>query len=1054
MRCFKLLGVWAAAGLSVCAAAMPAFAGSAVDADPYPVRAGQLVEITYDPAGRVLSGAGQVYAHVGFDHWATVINPDPAMTWDGANSVWRLTVNVPVNASRLDLVFNDGGSTWDNNRDADWQLFVAGDSASTWQMDGQLDGDATLIAENNGNQLYAGLRGSILYVAAPRATAGNDHFIFIANVPGSQQSAPWDKAGTVAAWSAFLGNEVDNGWSGWFDAAGGTESVAGDWLEGTIDLVAEFGGIPSDIYLAFAPYGTNNGASLVTGGQVPASVDGNGNVNAGEYALVDVDSIRVACAQADLNKDCAVDDADYAVFAACLLGPGVVSCSASDFDDDGDVDLRDYATMQALMGGIPFSSTNVAEDLGVNVTRFYPYGVDLGDLPPSMSMDFEPPVLGPAGGSFAVQPVFFKSGDRHVAFIDIDDDVSLYGTGEVFGALRRNGYTTEAWNTDAYAYGPANPSLYQSHPWVLGVRPDGTAFGVLADTTYRCLMDLSVEILFAAQGPEFPIYVFEGDSPQEVLTRLTDFVGRIEMPPMWALGYQQSKFSYVPDWVAQNLANEFRNRDIPCDVIWFDIDYMDGFRVFTFNPFLFPNPLALNNSLHSQGFHTVWMINPGVKAEPGFFVSDSGSAGDHWIYTGPSGSWYTGQVWPGQCFFPDYTRPETRAWWAGLYANYMAQGIDGVWNDMNEPGIFDGPGHSMPESNWHRGGGGLPAGYHQQYHNVFGMLMVKASREGIMDAKPDKRPFVLSRANFIGGHKYAAMWTGDNVANWLHFGQTNAMVLNMGLSAQPFAGPDLGGFAGDGTADLFARWMGVGVFMPFCRAHADNVGVDKEPWSFGPWVEDVSRTAIRRRYRLMPYFYTLFEEATQNGLPVVRPVFFADPADSNLHNEEIAFLIGADLLVVPNVYENPAHQPALSLPLGIWRNVSLVGEDSTNDINQPDLRVRGGAIVPAGPVMEFTQEFPLDPLTLLVSLDESGEAEGWLYEDAGDGYGYTINQYRRTLYTASQSGNTVTVAVAQREGGLPAPQRQVSVQIITDSGVVSATGSDTNLGIVAVVNLP
>jgi alpha-glucosidase len=383
----------------------------------------------------------------------------------------------------------------------------------------------------------------------------------------------------------------------------------------------------------------------------------------------------------------------------------------------------------------------------------------------------------------------------------------------------------------------------------------------------------------------------------------------------------------------------------------------------------------------------------------------------------------------------------------------MAQGVDGVWNDMNEPGIFDGPGHSMPVTCRHRGGGGLPAGTHAQYHNVYGMLMSRASHEGIAAANPAKRPFVLSRASFIGGHRYAAMWTGDNLATWDHLGYSTPMVLNMGLSGQPFAGPDLGGFSGDGTGALFARWMGVGAFMPFCRAHADNQGVAKEPWSFGSSVESSCRTALRRRYRLLPYYYTLFHVASVTGLPVVRPVFFADPADASLRSEDRAFLIGADVLAVPNVSENPASAPAPALPDGIWRSVSLVGENAATDVNQPDLRVRGGAIVPLGPVMEYTQERALDPLTLLVSLDASGYAEGWLYEDAGDGFGYVGGAYRYARYTAARIGNQVTIAVAERQGQMATPTRPIDIRIITDTGVVTGTGADQPSGPVATIPL-
>ncbi|HRX86425.1 MAG TPA: glycoside hydrolase family 31 protein [Phycisphaerae bacterium] len=1038
--------------LVLCVVTAAVQAAGPIDVSPYPVQAGADVTIQYDPTGRVLDGAAQVYLHHGINGWNPTAAPDPAMTWNAGAGVWEATVAVSADATQFDMVFQDGAGTWDNNGGADWHLFVVGGGAAKWEIDGERDADALPVAANNGNTLYAGIRGTTLYVAVPRAAGGNDHFVFVAAAPGSPHTAPWDKNGTVAHWSAYIGNEVDNGWCGWFETAGASEVAAGAWLEGTLDLAGEFGSVPDDLYLAFAAYPTDVATNLQYAEQVPASVNNDGNLDAAEYVHVRTADITLGCTRLDLDHDCDVDRDDYAVFTACLAGPDAPSCTSADLDGDGDVDLGDFAEYQRAVGG-DTSAGVVAEDLGANVTRFYPADVTLAELPPSMSLAITPTVTGPAAQPWAVTPLFLDSGDRHVAYLDIADNVSLYGTGEIAGPLLRNGHTSEAWNTDAYGYSSGNPSLYQSHPWVLAVRPDGTSFGVLADTTYRCRIDLTFDIVFAAEGPAFPLYVFTGDSPQAVLERLADFIGRIEMPPLWALGYQQCRFSYAPESVARNIASEFRNRDIPCDVIWFDIDYMDGYRIFTFDPFGFPDPAALNNDLHAQGFHTVWMIDPAPKIESGYFVYDQGCAGDHWVLDGPGGNWYAGSVWPGPTHFPDFTQPQTRAWWAGLYADFMAEGVDGVWNDMNEPANFGGPNHSLPVTAWHRGGGDLPAGPHRQYHNVYGMLMAESSRAGILAANPNKRPFVLSRANFIGGQRVAAMWTGDNVASWEHLGYSTPMVLNLGLSGQPFAGPDLGGFVGDGTPDLFARWMGVGVFMPFCRAHSDDQGMSKEPWSFGTSVENASRTAIQRRYRLMPYLYTLFHEAVETGLPVARPVFFADPADPALRSEDVAFLLGADLLVVPNVTENAAAAPAPALPGGIWRTLALVGENSAADVNQPDLRLRGGAILPLGPVMEYTNEQPLSPLTLMISLDASGYAEGTLYEDDGDGWDFLAGDYRLARYTATRSGNTVTVQVADVEGTRPTPTRPVTIQVVTDSGTFTATGADTSAGIVGTVGL-
>jgi alpha-glucosidase len=429
------------------------------------------------------------------------------------------------------------------------------------------------------------------------------------------------------------------------------------------------------------------------------------------------------------------------------------------------------------------------------------------------------------------------------------------------------------------------------------------------------------------------------------------------------------------------------------------------------------------------------MVDPGVKVDPGYRVYDSGTAADVWVHDAFGGD-YRGAVWPGDCVFPDFTRPETRTWWAGLYGDFMAQGVDGVWNDMNEPAVFNVPGKTMTPHNWHRGGGNLPAGPHAQYHNVYGLLMVRATREGIAAANPSRRPFVLTRANFLGGQRYAATWTGDNASTWDDLKMSIPMTLNLGLSGQPFNGPDLGGFAGTATGVLWAHWVAVGAFFPFCRGHSVKGAPAKEPWAFGPEVEAAARTALERRYRLVPYYYTLIRESSLDGLPVMRPVFFADPRDPALRAEDRVFLIGDDLLVIPKWAEQP------HLPKGRWRTISLVGENAGADLYQPDLKVRSGAIIPLGKVIQSTVEESLDPLTLVVSLDKQGRAAGRLYEDDGDGYAYRDGNYLLTTYEAVRQGDEVIVRVAHAEGKRPRPDRRVVIQLLTESGAIETEGVD------------
>jgi len=670
---------------------------------------------------------------------------------------------------------------------------------------------------------------------------------------------------------------------------------------------------------------------------------------------------------------------------------------------------------------------------GNNVAVFYPANYDAKTHQPSFALLKEPKAIGNIPASWDVKPLFYTKEGKTYATLPVAKGTSLYGTGETTGSLIRNGKKITLWNTDNYKYSLAGGKrLYQSHPWVLGVNSDGTAFGVIADNTWKQQIDLSDSIRFISEGPAFRVIVIKRNSPQEVITELTNLIGRMEMPPLWSLGYQQCRYSYVPDTRIKNVADTFRLKNIPCDVIWMDIDYMERFKVFTFDPLKIPDPKGVNDYLHQKGFHSIWMIDPGVKVEKDYAVYESGTRGNHWVQT-PDGKEYHGKVWPGQCAFPDYTMPRTRTWWAGLYKDFMATGVDGVWNDMNEPSVFDGPNGSMPENNWHRGGGDLPAGPHIRYHNVYGMLMVKASREGILKVNPAKRPFVLSRSGFLGSNRYAATWTGDNCGTVDNMKLSIPMTLNLGLSGQAFSGPDLGGFTGITTPDLFGQWVAMGAFFPFMRGHASNDSNNKEPWAFGQEIENVSRIALNRRYRLLPYFYTLFHEASKTGMPIMRPVFFADPKDTTLRKEDQVFLVGNDIMVIPKWAVNPV------LPSGIWRTASIAGENSTTDKYQADVKVKGGAIIPMGRIIQNTTQYSLDSLTLLVSLDKNGKAGGTLYEDAGDGFQYQKGEYLISAFTAVQSGSSVKLTIKSVEGKLKPTNRNYKVCIVTDKGTIEAT---------------
>ena len=698
-----------------------------------------------------------------------------------------------------------------------------------------------------------------------------------------------------------------------------------------------------------------------------------------------------------------------------------------------------------LLSGLAIAHLAMAQASFVSedrVATFYPAHYDAVQHQPSPIFEREPTAILPLPSDWVLRVAFSERDGKQIATIPVEQGVDFYGTGEVTGPLRRNGRTVGLWNIDTPAYSVDGGShLYQSHPWVMGVRPDGTAFGIIADNTWKQTVKTSdSEVVFESEGPAFRVVIIERESPKTLMQALVDLTGTMELPPLWALGYQQCRFSYHPDTRVKEIADLLRHHQIPSDVIWMDIHYMDGYRIFTFDPKEFSDPKGLNDYLHSKNFKAVYMIDPGVKADPGYFVDDQGTAGDFWVKD-KNGQPFVGNVWPGACHFPDFTRPEVRTWWASLYKDYMATGIDGVWNDMNEPSVFGGPDGTMPVDNWHKGGDGVAAGPHLRFHNVFGLNMVRASRQGLLLANPQKRPFILSRSNFLGGHRYAATWTGDNLSSVDQMKLSVPMSLTLGLSGQPFNGPDIGGFCESANGELVAQWTAMGVFFPFVRNHTIDGSVNQEPWAFTPEVLNACRTAIERRYVLMPYIYTLFREASVDGMPVMRPVFMADAKDRSLRKEDQAFLLGGDLMVIPRWAENVAHPNSGSWQVVDFTNIatnlnsqlSARPKDACrartlkSDKYQAELRQRPGSVIPLANLAQSTTEMHTDSLTLLVCLNAEGKACGQLYEDEGDGFSYRSGNYRLSEFSAALQKKQLTVSLRQIEGQMAAPRRWLRI---------------------------
>ncbi len=521
----------------------------------------------------------------------------------------------------------------------------------------------------------------------------------------------------------------------------------------------------------------------------------------------------------------------------------------------------------------------------------------------------------------------------------------FYGLGERSGFLDKRGRTYLMWNTDEPFHHELRDPLYQSVPFVihsmvadhtkLEEEPSLTnevnpaagskagAVGLFLDDPGPSVFDLGESdprsAVIRTERNEAVLYLFPQEEVFEVTSAYTGLTGRHELPPRWALGFQQCRYSYFPDSRVLEIADEFRRRRIPCDVIYLDIHYMDGYRVFTWDPDRFPDPQALIARLHEQGFRVVTIVDPGVKIDPEYDVYLSGSLRNAFARRA-DGTVYAGEVWPGAAVFPDFLRQDTRAWWAEQHHALFDVGVDGIWNDMNEPADFTGDmldrtKFTPPSDVMLEGSAGLRS--IDRYHNVYGQMMCSATAEAFTTQRPELRPFMVTRAGYAGIQRFAAVWTGDNDSTWAHLAMMIPMLLNMGLSGIAFCGSDVGGFQGNASGELFARWMLSACFTPFFRAHTSTGTRDHEPWAFGPEVEEVCRRAILLRGRLLPYIYSLFDEYRRTGKPLLRPMMSADPDDPRLAGMWNQFLLGDDLLVAP-VLEPEARSRVVYLPAGSW----------------------------------------------------------------------------------------------------------------------------------------
>ena len=617
-----------------------------------------------------------------------------------------------------------------------------------------------------------------------------------------------------------------------------------------------------------------------------------------------------------------------------------------------------------------------------------------------------------------LHPVVFD-GTSFRMWKSMPEDEHYFGLGDKTGPLDHRNLAFTMWNTDAFGWQESTDPLYKTIPFLLATRA-GRSYGLFLDNTYRSSFDFGKEFhdaySFGSEGGELDYYFFYGPGPKQVIQDFTALVGRTPLPPLFALGYQQCRYSYFPEARVREIAAQFRKRNIPADVIYLDIDYQQNNRPFTVDPQRFPKFEAMMKDLKAEGFKVVAITDLHLAKLPGYKPYDEGLAAGYFVKN-PDGSVYVGKVWPGESVFPDFTREEVRKWWGTLYTDFVRMGVRGFWNDMNEPSIFERVDKTMPLDTVHSVEGRKTD--HREIHNVFGMQNARATYEGLLRLQPDTRPFVLTRAAYAGAERYAATWTGDNSSTWNHMRLSVPQLLNLGLSGYAFVGDDIGGFNGNPTPELLTRWMELGAFNPIYRNHAAKGTRNREPWVDGTQHEAIRRRYIETRYQLLPYIYTGMEESSRTGIPLMRPMFVEFPDDPALQSMDSEFMFGSALLVAPKVIEDFGPYE-VRLPAGgwydFWTGKPVQGQVQTVDppLDTLPVYVRAGAIFPEQPVVQTTDELPKGPLQ--ISVFPGPNCEGSLYQDDGNTLAYTRGEFLRVHFTCDSQPNELRFDVSAVEG--------------------------------------
>lgn len=600
---------------------------------------------------------------------------------------------------------------------------------------------------------------------------------------------------------------------------------------------------------------------------------------------------------------------------------------------------------------------------------------------------------------------------------------SFFGLGDKPTEFNLRGKRLKNWNTDAYSFAWNQDPLYRSIPFYISVN-EGIAHGIFFDNTFKAHFDFGAEdstkTSFWADGGELQYYYIHGPHMMDVVKSYHYLTGTHPMPPLWALGYHQCRWSYYPESKVKKIANGFRENKIPCDGIYLDIDYMDGYRCFTWNRKYFPDPKKMIKELTADGFKTVVIIDPGIRVDDNYAVFKEGKEKRYFCRRSDD-YFMEGHVWPGRCQFPDFTNPEVRTWWAGLFDELVQLGVAGVWNDMNEPAVF-GAG-TFPDDVRHQYDG--QRGSHRKAHNVYGMQMVRATYEGLRKLMKNKRPFTITRAGYSGVQRYSSVWTGDNVASWEHLQLGNIQCQRLSISGISFCGTDIGGFSGEPDGELFTRWIQMGTFSPFMRAHSAGDTKEREPWSFGEPFTSINRKFIELRYRLIPYLYSVFWEHHRYGFPILRPVVMHEQEEFTNHFRQDEFTYGDKILICP-VLQPGQISRRVYLPKGswyyYWNNEVIIGGKEVEvptPLDTMPIFIKAGSVIPEYPLMQYVGEKEIEEVKLNVYFSNY-EVNSFFFEDYGETFAYEQDIYLEKKFVVM--GTSTNLSIQQSMEGLYTPR--------------------------------